>query len=332
MPPWWHLPAAYLLDLALGDPRWLPHPVVLIGRVADALERAARSVCRSPLAQRVAGVALTGGVVLGTGGVAWAAVALAGRLHPAAGSAMEVALLWTALAARSLADHVGAVWRPLAAGDLEGARRAVALVVGRDTERLDEAGVARAAVETAAESASDGFVAPLFWGLLGGAPLALAYKAVNTLDSMWGHKDERYLHFGWAAARLDDAANWLPARLTGLLLALAAGLIGGRPGGGPAARNAWRVLRRDARKHPSPNSGYPEAAMAGALDLQLGGFNSYGGEASFRPYLGEGGRSPQAGDILRALRLVQLAALLAVVMATAMATAAAALAAPAAVQ
>jgi adenosylcobinamide-phosphate synthase len=205
-------------------------------------------------------------------------------VDPLWGSAATVLLAWTTLAARDLIDHVVSVQRALQSVSLMEARAAVAKIVGRDTEEMDESDIVRATVETIAESTADGIMAPLFYLVLGGAPLALAYKAISTLDSMIGHLDDRYRWFGWASARLDDAANFIPARITALLLVLSAGIVSRS---WPATRQAWRILLRDGSHHPSPNSGRPEAAMAGALGVQLGGINHYDGFPIERPCLGD---------------------------------------------
>lgn len=304
---WFRVTAAFLLDLILGDPRWLPHPVVALGKLTAALEKALRRPHHRPSQQRLAGILVVVMVVgvAALGGVL--AVGWATSLHPLAGLVVEVLLIYTTLATRSLEDHLVPVARALDRRDLPAARRAVSLVVGRDTAGLDEAEVARAAVESAAESTCDGIVAPLLFAFLGGATGALAYRAINTLDSMLGYRDERYRFFGWAAARLDDLANLAPARLSAGLL-LGAGALRGYDW-----HRALRILRRDARAHPSPNSGYPEAAMAGLLGVRLGGLNRYRGVPSFRPYLGEPGRPPQVADVWAALALVEAAAWLALI-------------------
>lgn len=270
--------AAFVLDLACGDPRWLPHPVRMIGRAATALEW---------LLERLAGrgylvgVAFTLAIVGGTWTLATALVRMAAGWDWRAGLAVEIVLLYTALAARDLDVESRPVFGALAAGDLPAARRWLARIVGRDTARLDEPEVVRAAVETIAESTVDGVVAPLLFGLIGGAPAALAYKAINTLDSMVGHRDERYSRFGWASARLDDVANLLPARIVRFLFPVAAAICGRN------AAAAWRIAWRDGHKSPSPNAGIPEAAMAGALGVRLGGTNYYDGAACQRLHLGD---------------------------------------------
>ena len=293
---------AFALDLLFGDPRWLPHPVKLIGRFALALEAPCRRVIHQAYLAGVVAVLI---VVGATGAAAFGLVYGAAQLHPFAGEAMAVFLIYTALAARDLADHSRNVYEALAQNDVPAARRRVALIVGRDTDKLDEAGVARAAAESVAESMVDGVTAPLFFAAIGGPVGALIYKAINTLDSTFGYKTERYLRFGWAAARLDDLANYLPARLTAPLVALAAALIRRRP------FNSLRILLRDGRKHESPNAGLAEAAVAGALGVQFGGLNFYAGEACERPRMGDPGEPVTRAHILSANALMFITAALA---------------------
>jgi adenosylcobinamide-phosphate synthase len=282
---------AVALDLALGDPRWLPHPTRGMGLLALRLEGPMRRLIPS---QYVAGI-VTAGLVIGlSAGAAWGLVVAAGLIHPLAGDVVGILIMYTTIAARDLVNHSLAVYRPLAAGDLPAARRSVAMIVGRDTDNLDEPGVARAAVESVAESTVDGVTAPLFFAMLGGPVAAIAYRAINTLDSTFGYKDERYARFGWASARIDDLANLLPARLTGPAMALAAGIVG------QDAAGAWRVLCRDSRNHASPNAGFAEAAAAGALGVQLGGANYYGGEALVKPTIGDAAVPLSARHIVHA--------------------------------
>lgn len=253
---------AVLLDLLLGDPRRLPHPVRLIGRMIELLENPLRKFTPS---QRFNGSLLAVVVIAATGGVTYAVLWLAAWIHPLAADAVSVLFLYTALSIRDLVKHSTEVYRGLKSGDLAAARSKVAWMVGRDTDVLDEKGVIRAAVESVAENTVDGVVAPLFFAALFGPVGAMMYKAVSTLDSMIGYRNEKYFHFGRAAARIDDAANFLPARITAPLMAIGALLTGNRP------VKAWRICLRDRRHHASPNSGIPEAAMAGALGVQLGG-------------------------------------------------------------
>ncbi|MBI2873756.1 MAG: cobalamin biosynthesis protein CobD [Firmicutes bacterium] len=304
------LPAAlgYLVDRFAGDPPFLRHPVAVIGTLAGRLEKAAfgLSLLRSaPAWRRPAGAVLTAGVVAGTFLAVRFLLALAALVNPFLAAALEIWLISTTIASRGLAEASLSVAGALEAGDLPAGRRAVAGLVGRDTDRMDEAAAARASVESAAENTVDAVVAPLFYAAIGGAPLAMAYRAVNTLDSMWGYRNERYLRFGWAAARLDDLTGYVPARLAGVLMAGAAALLG------LDWRGGIRTWRRDARKHPSPNAGIPEAVAAGALRIRLGGEASYGGRLEFRPYLdGSSARplpaeTPRLGpaDIRRAVNL-----------------------------
>lgn len=276
---------AIVIDLIVGDPRSLPHPVVIIGRAISALEK--RWNQGATKRRWRLGFLLTAVIVLGTFGVAWLVLALLSVLHPWLGVAAEICLLATTLAIKGLAEAGRAIAVPLAKGDLPAARQALAMIVGRDTQGLDEAGITRGAVETVAENTVDGITAPLFFALIGGAPLALAYKAVNTLDSMVGYRNARYNDFGFASAKLDDVVNWLPARLTTLCLWLA-GLLLSVAG---VLRLRWRAALRGTCRiapcHPSPNAGWPESMVALLLGVQLGGTNFYQGVASHRAILGE---------------------------------------------
>lgn len=301
--------AACLLDAVMGDPRWLPHPIRAMGRVISCYESILRATVDHPIAERAAGLLLAAGLPAAAYGLGYAVIELAGRTLPWGRTMAVILLAFTVLAGRDLVDHTLAVYRGLSNGRLAVARIAVSHMVGRDTEKLSEREVVRATVETIAESTADGVVAPLFYLALGGPPLALAFKAVSTLDSMIGHVEPPYRHFGWASARLDDALNWIPARLTALLFAVAAGLATGR------MAHSWRILKRDGAKHPSPNSGRPEAAMAGALGVELGGINWYAGEPCERPRLGDNEVQLTLGHIQEALQLMIIASLIAIVFA-----------------
>ncbi|RWR10039.1 cobalamin biosynthesis protein CobD [Sinirhodobacter populi] len=279
---------AMAIDLAIGWPaplfRRIGHPVTWIGRLIASLDR------RLPR-RRLAGV-LAAVLVIGlAGGVA--AVLQAALPDGWPGIVIGGLLAWPLVAMRSLHDHVAAVARPLAAGDLAGARRAVSMIVGRDPEALDAAGVARAALESLAENTSDGVVAPIFWGAVLGLPGIAAYKAINTLDSMIGHRTPRHEAFGWASARIDDLVNLIPARLSGLIFALVS----------RAPLAAIRCMARDAGHHRSPNAGWPEAALAGALHLRLSGPRVYGDRIAQEPWVNEGAPDPGAADMRRALAL-----------------------------
>lgn len=271
---------ALVIDGLVGDPRCIPHPVVIIGSLIRKCESFVRRLTSSPLGLRFGGVMLVLTVCGITYLVTWQLIELAGMVHPYLGIAVHLWLLSTTLAVKSLSQHARMVAQPLLRGDLATARQKVAMIVGRDTEHLNAREITRATVETVAENTVDGILAPLFYAFLGGAPLAMTYKAINTLDSMLGHRSEKYLYLGWGAARLDDLANYLPARLAGLFYLSLSPMS---PGGWQAT---LRAILQDAPKHPSPNSGIPEAAVAGALGIQLGGTNTYQGQISQRAHMG----------------------------------------------
>ena len=297
----------FVLDLMLGDPAWLTpiHPVVLMGKAISALEKLLRTLFpKTDRGEKAAGALLALLMSTGTYALCKLALNLLNRLSPALAFALEVIWCWQALAIRDLRVEATRVQTALETDGLEAARKAVSRIVGRDTAMLDAKGVARAAVETVAENFSDGVIAPLAYMLLGGAPLALLYKAVNTMDSMVGYKNARYLHFGCVPARLDDAANYLPSRLAALLLIAAAKITG------EDAASAWRIWQRDRRKHASPNSAQCEAAMAGALGLRLCGPASYFGVKHDKPWIGDRRREIVPGDISRACRLEYAGAVL----------------------
>jgi len=295
-----------VLDLLLGDPHAAPHPVRAIGALISSLERPLRAAFpKSARGETAAGAVLVVLVLAVSAGLAAALLDLAGRLNRWLAFALETLLCYQCLAARSLRDESMLVYRALKEGSLTEARRAVSRIVGRDTERLDETGVAKAAVETVAENASDGVIAPLIFLALGGAPLGIAYKAVNTMDSMAGYRNERYAHYGTCAARLDDLLNLLPARISGVLMCLAAPLAG------LDGKNAWHIFRRDRRSHASPNSAHTEAAAAGALRVQLAGSAWYFGALVEKPTIGDADRPVEPEDIVRANRLMLTAAALA---------------------
>ena len=290
-----------LIDAAVGWPPRLynriGHPVTWIGGLITACEVGMNAGTRQ---RRTATGLLTVLIVLASTLLPTVVVQ---ALLPGGwfGILIGGLLAWPLIAARSLHDHVRAVADPLLAGDVEAARRSVAMIVGRDPARLDRAGLARAATESLAENASDGIVAPVFWGVVAGLPGIAAYKAINTMDSMIGHRNDRYEAFGKAAARLDDVVNWVPARLTGLLFALA------HP---DRFGTAWQVMRRDAGAHRSPNAGWPEAAMAGALGIRLSGPRQYGDRVAEEPWVNAGAPDPAPGDLERALSLYRRAMVL----------------------
>lgn len=303
----WMVLAAIIVDWVIGDPPWPKHPVILIGQLIRWLEArlhpsgAELPQARSPRRERFRGILLTVATVVLSSGLLYALIAVLYMIHPWVGRAANIWFISTTIAFKGLKDAAMQVYRPLAEGNLAEARRWVGYIVGRDTAELDEPEITRAAVETVAENTVDAAVSPLFFALLGGAPLALAYRAANTLDSMVGYRNDRYRDFGWASARLDDLLNLLPARITALLLALAAGLTPGLSG-----KRALRSVRSFAALHPSPNSGYPESAVAGALGVQLGGRNVYGGVISQRAVMGWPLQPLERSHIRLAVRLLYI--------------------------
>ena len=297
---WTVLLPTVALDLLLGDPHWMPHPVRWMGRTISGLETLLRRLFpKTPGGDRWAGVVLALALPTLFGGGSALILWGLGQVSPWLSWVVQLWFSYQLLAARSLQKESMAVYSPLKAHDLEGARRAVSRIVGRDTQALDETGVAKAAVETVAENTCDGVIAPLIFLFLGGLPAGMAYKAVSTLDSMVGYKNDKYRFFGWASARLDDILNFIPARLSGLLLCLGAALLPGCSG-----RRAWTIFWRDRRKHASPNSAHTEAACAGALGVRLAGDASYFGKVVHKPTLGDPVRPVESEDIPRACRLM----------------------------
>ena len=298
----WAVLGGFVLDALFGDPAWLPHPVVYMGKAISKLEKFLRPrLPKTPQGELLGGAivafCLPVGTFLLTGLVCWGAA----RLHPLLGLAVQMFWCGQALAARGLVQESTNVYIELKKPDLPGARKAVSRIVGRDTAELTAEGVTKAAVETVAENASDGVIAPLLYMLIGGAPLALTYKAINTMDSMLGYKNEKYLYFGRVPAKLDDAANYLPSRLAALLWVAAAAFTHND------AKGAWKIWRRDRRNHASPNSAQTESACAGALGVQLAGPAYYFGEYYAKPTIGDVLRPIEPEDILRANRMMYVA-------------------------
>ena len=294
--------AAYIIDILIGDPRWIPHPVVIIGKGIDYLEKFLRRSTVQFLGQRAAGIILTVMVVSITFLVSQGIMAAAYKINFWFGLLLGIWLLSTTFATKGLSGAALEIFNLLKRSDLDQARLKVGWIVGRDTGGLDEGEITRATVETVAENIVDGIIAPMFYAFLGGIPLAMAYKAVNTLDSMVGYKNEKYREFGWASARFDDICNYVPARLTGLLMIFCF-FIMGKP-----VQRAVHIMMRDAEKHPSPNSGIPESAMAGCLGVRLGGLNYYGGISSFRAYLGDPTNPLEKEHIREAVKIMHGAA------------------------
>ena len=296
----------YVLDLIFGDPRQIYHPIRIIGNLIAVLEKGIRKVFpKTSRGELAGGTVLVVLVVLICTAVPAALLGLAAWIHPVVYWLLASFWCWQILATKSLKTESMKVYAPLKEGDLPAARRAVAMIVGRDTERLTVEGVAKAAVETVAENTSDGIVAPLIFLALGGPALGFFYKAVNTMDSMVGYKNERYLYFGRTAARLDDMLNFLPSRISAWLMILAATILG------MDGKNAKRIYLRDRKNHASPNSAQTEAVMAGALRVQLAGDAWYFGELYKKPTIGDPFRAVEPEDIVRANRLMYLTSALA---------------------
>jgi adenosylcobinamide-phosphate synthase len=293
---------AMAVDALLGWPEALfariGHPVTWLGRLIGAIDTAWNRPSASPALRRAAGASAALAVIAVAAAVGWMLQSVLASSW--IGTVLVGILAWPLVALRSLHDHVAAVANPLRAGDIAAAREAVARIVGRDPTALDEAGIARATIESLAENASDGIVAPVFWGALFGLPGIFGYKAINTLDSMIGHRTERHEAFGWAAARIDDVANFIPARLSGFLFVLLA----------PNRSQALSCMTRDANRHRSVNAGWPEAAMAGALGVRLSGPRIYHGSITNEPWLNEGARDPHPADVDHGISIYRRAMLL----------------------
>lgn len=303
----WIILAAYTLDLIIGDPRWIPHPVIAMGKAITGLEKIIRSKVTTDRGLRYAGFLFPLFIVTGAFVLTWALLKFLFYIHPALAVAGEILLIATTIATKGLRDAGMDVYRHLRAGQLPEARAALGMIVGRDTKQLESSEVVRGTVETVAENIVDAIISPLLFAFLGGAPLAMAYRAVNTLDSMVGYKNDKYKSLGMASARLDDIANFIPARITALLLFASAQMLGLH------VKNSVRTVKRDARKHPSPNGGYPESAVAGALGIRLGGYNVYHGVRSFRAYMGEPYHEMEAGHIRTTISMMYISSSLFVI-------------------
>lgn len=294
---------AYLLDLVLGDPERFPHPVRLMGKWITFLEKVTRKNFKGPRAEIFGGVFLWFSVVFPSYIVTHLILAGSKALNEWFGYGISVFFAYTIIAIKDLHKETKRVMEGLGER-LEVSRERLSRIVGRDTESLSEQQVLNALVETISENTSDGIIAPMFYLIIGGVPLAMAYKAVNTLDSMLGYKEEKYLRIGWFSARMDDGANFIPARITGLLIVLASFFLG------LDWRNAFRILLRDGRNHPSPNAGIPEAATAGALGIKLGGTSYYFGKPYIKPTIGDGIKEIDRKSVKKALRIMHVSVLL----------------------
>lgn len=316
--PYTLLVLAFILDLCIGDPRRLPHPVRIMGRVIAKMENLLLQVIKSvsseqsAISKRLAGVVL---VLIMTGSTYYLSYVVNSMLFSFHFSFLVsylsllvmIYLISTTIATKELIDSARSVIAALKDGNIEDARKNLKHIVGRDTDLLDEKGVTRATIESLSENASDGIIAPLFYFAIGGLPLAMTYKAINTMDSMVGYKNDKYRYFGWAAARLDDIANFVPARITGLLIVMVSFFV---------SRSLFTVhcslktMLRDGRKHLSPNSGVPEAAMAGALGIRLGGRSTYGGAVVAKPYIGESRNEDCIALSEKAINIVRITSVL----------------------
>jgi adenosylcobinamide-phosphate synthase len=291
---------AYLIDMFIGDPPNWPHPVRWIGKMITFFEKR----LNKGKSKQLKGVGMLLFVLLSVYIIALVLVETGYGIHPIVGVLVESIIISTTIAQKSLKRAALEVYRPLSKGGLSEARTKLSYIVGRDTESLDEGEIARGTIETVAENTSDGVTAPMFWALLGGAPLAMVYRAANTCDSMVGHMNNRYIEFGWASAKWDDVMNWLPSRLTGMIM-----LLGQRPDS-ITYKKAWTILFRDAKKHPSPNSGWGEAAVAAILGIQLGGINYYQGIVSNRAKMGDPIQPIKADHIIQANHILSKTVLL----------------------
>ena len=297
----------FVLDLVFGDPHALPHPIRLIGTLIAGLEKKLLKLqMRDEKKEFYKGILLVVLVLFSTGAVAALVLVVAYWLHPVAGIVIESVMTYQILATKCLKDESMKVYQSLNEQGLEAGRVAVSMIVGRDTNVLDETGVVKAAVETVAENTSDGVIAPMLYTALGGPILGFVYKAVNTMDSMVGYKNDKYLYFGRAAAKLDDAVNFIPARISAYLM-IAAAYIGGKAFDG---KNAQKIYKRDRRNHASPNSAQTESVCAGALGIQLAGDASYFGKVVKKPYIGDAHRAVEREDIVRVNRLMYVTAVI----------------------
>ena len=305
---WMAVLCGFLLDCLLGDPEKMPHPVIWMGKAIFHLEKwLRRRLPQTPEGERTGGIILAITLPVATLLISGGLYGLFWWIHPLLGLALQILWCWQALAMRCLAKESSNVYRCLKTEGLEAGRNAVSRIVGRDTAQLSEQGVIKATVETVAENFSDGVLAPLLYMLIGGAPLALTYKAINTMDSMVGYKNDKYLYFGRAAAKLDDVANYIPSRIAALLWIVVSPLAGGN------ISNAWKIWRRDRRNHSSPNSAQTESACAGSLGIQLAGPACYFGKRLEKPYIGDAVREIELEDILRSNRIMIVASVVGVV-------------------
>ena len=295
---------AFVLDILIGDPRWLPHPIRMLGKCIEYLEVILR---KAFVSERMAGIFLTGIIVLGSYLITFKIISFFYGLGTLWGITASIITIFYSLSIRDLLKETKGVLKALKSGDLPKARSNLSRIVGRDTYNLSEKQVVTGCIETSAESSVDGIIAPLFYAFIGGPALAMAYKAVNTLDSMVGYKNEKYNNFGWASARLDDVANFIPARIAAIIIPISSFICGAD------FSNSIKIVNRDGQKHPSPNSGLPEAAIAGALKISLGGPSVYNGVPSDKPFIGDPINNIDFDDIRNTTRIVMVSAIILVV-------------------
>jgi adenosylcobinamide-phosphate synthase len=295
------LPAAFLLDLILGDPQFLPHPIRWMGKAIELLEPAFRKISKNI---SVSGTYFALFLILSTWAITFIIVVIAGKLNPILGIVIEIVLIYWCISARSLRQSAMEVSRSLMNYGIKEAKEKVSLIVGRDVEKLTERGIVKATIETVAENLVDGVISPLFFAVIGGAPLAIAYKMVNTLDSMVGYKNDKYIHFGKAAARIDDIANFIPARLSVPIISLAAQILSRK------GLHAFKTAALEGKNHSSPNAGFPEASIAGAMGIKLGGPNYYHGKLVYKPYIGKLFGEADIKHIKKACDLMMLSSIL----------------------
>lgn len=303
-PDFREIAAALILDFTFGDPRNFYHPVILIGNFITWFEQSFYKATQEEAAQKVMGLLLWIAVISVTLGTVTGVLSIALAIDPLVYQIVNVLFIWMGIASKSLKRESMRVYHALRNHDIEEARWKLSYIVGRDTRNISSESVIMATVETVAENTSDGVIAPLFYALIGGAPLMWVYKAVNTLDSMVGYTSKKYKDFGYVSAKMDDLFNYLPARLTALLMIASSFLLG------YSGKESYKTWRKDCRNHKSPNSGHPEAAAAGALGIQLGGDSMYKGQLIHKPFIGRSTRVPEIEDIRKTNRIMQTAALL----------------------
>jgi len=304
---WTVILAAFILDFILGDPKILPHPIIYMGKAIDFFEAWFRKYVKHLL---ISGIIFAGFLIFSTWLTAFIMIKISMNLHPVFGMVVQAILLFFCFSSTSLEKAAMSVFSALGENDIETARKKVSMIVGRQTETLDEIAITRASVETVAENFVDGFLSPLFFAMIGGVPLALAYKMVNTLDSMVGYKNDTYILFGRASARIDDVANFIPARISVLIIALAASFLSFKKG-----VSALKTGFSQGSHHKSPNAGYPEAAFSGALEIKLGGPNMYHGTLVEKPYIGKAFKDPEKEKIKQACDLMMFSTFLTIVIA-----------------